>query len=213
MKKVLIVGAGGHAQVVADILMCDADSISTLKVTPVGYLDDNLQILDHKYLGIPVVGSLQKISIIEHDYVVVAIGNNQRRKQIFDQLVSANENLLTVIHPSAIIAPSATIGIGTMICAGAIINPCVTIGNNVIINTGSTIDHHNHIANHVHIAPGVNLGGTVTIEEGAFIGIGASIIPQQHIGEWSTIGAGATIITNIEPNTTYVGTPGRKIQT
>jgi sugar O-acyltransferase (sialic acid O-acetyltransferase NeuD family) len=206
MKRILIVGAGGHAQVVADILMCS-------EITPVGYLDDNPQIFGNQYLGISVIGNVQQISKIEHDYVVVAIGNNQRRKQIFEQLVSANENLLTVIHPSAIIAPSATIGIGTMICAGAIINPCSIIGNNVIINTGSTIDHHNHIADHVHIAPGVNIGGIVTIEEGAFIGIGASIIHQQYIGAWSTIGAGATIITNVERNTTYVGTPGRKIQT
>jgi sugar O-acyltransferase (sialic acid O-acetyltransferase NeuD family) len=211
MKKILIIGAGGHAQVVADILICSA-KLFPEPASPIGYLDDNPKIVGQYYLGIPVLGSLKHLSTIGHDHVVVAIGNNQRRKQIYDQLVSANENLLTVIHPSAIIAPSATIGIGTMICAGAIINPCSTIGNNVIINTGSTIDHHNHIADHVHIAPGVNLGGTVTIEEGAFIGIGASIIPQQHIGAWSTIGAGATIITNVEPNTTYVGTPGRKIQ-
>lgn len=205
MKKVLIIGAGGHAQVVADILMC-------AKIVPIGYLDDNPQSLGKRYLDIPVLGSLSQVPEVKHDYVIVAIGNNQRRKQIFDHLVSVNESFLTAIHPSAIIAPSATIGIGTMICAGAIINPCSIIGNNVIINTGSTIDHHNTINHHAHIAPGVNIGGTVSIEEGAFIGIGASIIPQQSIGAWSTVGAGATIITSVEPNTTYVGTPGRKIQ-
>lgn len=210
MKKILIIGAGGHAQVVADILTC-ATKISTEPVFPIGYLDDNPNITGHSYFNITVLGNLQQISIIDHDYVVIAIGNNQRRKQIFDQLISANENLLTVIHPSAIISASATIGIGSMICAGAIINPAATIGDNVIINTGSTIDHHNNIANHVHIAPGVNLGGEVTIGEGTFIGIGASVIPQRQIGKWSIIGAGATIITNVEPYKTYVGTPGKKL--
>jgi sugar O-acyltransferase (sialic acid O-acetyltransferase NeuD family) len=209
MYKILIIGAGGHAQVVADILICGC-KLSSKNAHPIGYLDDNPKIVGQSYLNIPVLGNLQQISTIDHDYVVVAIGNNQRRKQIFDQLKLANENFLTVIHPSAIISTSVTIGVGSMICAGAIINPAATIGNNVIINTGSTIDHHNHIADHVHIAPGVNLGGEVTVAEGTFIGIGASIIPQRQIGEWSIIGAGATIITNVEPHTTYVGTPGKK---
>jgi sugar O-acyltransferase (sialic acid O-acetyltransferase NeuD family) len=207
MQKILIIGAGGHAQVVADIII--ATHNFTKQLISIGYLDDNLQVGSQR-IGIPVLGSLRQISDIDHDYVVIAIGNNQRRKQIFDQLTLANENFLTVIHPSTIIAASATIGIGSMICAGAIINPAVTIGNNVIINTGSTIDHHNHIADHVHIAPGVNLGGEVTIGEGTFIGIGASVIPQRQIGEWTTIGAGATIITNVEPHSTYIGTPGKK---
>ncbi len=208
VKKIIIIGAGGHAQVVADILMCHAKTFGD--IIPIGYLDDNHKILGNLYLGLPVLGTIAQLSSIEHDQVIIAIGDNDRRKQVFESLQTQGEQFFTAIHPSAIISPSAKIGIGTMICAGAIINPETSIGNNVILNTGSTVDHHNRIEDHVHIAPGVNLGGTVTVKAGAFVGIGARVIPQREIGAWSIVAAGATIITDVEPNSTYLGVPGRK---
>ncbi len=207
MNKVIIIGAGGHAQVVADILQLEGNSI------PLGYLDDNPNLLGHFYLDLPVLGTMKQISEIKHDRVIVAIGDNARRKQIFKSLKQQGEKFATAVHPTAIISPSAKIGVGTMICAGAIVNPEASIGDNVILNTGSTIDHHNLIEDHVHIAPGVHLGGTVTVREGAFIGIGAKVIPQREIGAWSIIGAGAAIVNNVEPKSLYVGVPGRKYKT
>jgi sugar O-acyltransferase (sialic acid O-acetyltransferase NeuD family) len=204
VDKVIIIGAGEHAQVVADILRLDGKSVL------LGYLDDNLKLHSNFYLGLPVLGSIEQISVIEHDRIIIAIGDNARRKQIFESLRQQERKFITAIHPTAIIAPSAKIGIGTMICAGVIVNPAASIGNNVILNTGSTIDHHNQIEDHVHIAPGVNLGGTVTVREGAFIGIGAKVIPQREIGCWSIVGAGAAIINDIEPKSLYVGVPGHK---
>jgi acetyltransferase EpsM len=210
VKKIIIIGAGGHAQVIADILICHAKLFDD--ILPIGYLDDNPKILGNLYLGLPVLGTTAQLSSIEHDLVIIAIGDNHRRKQVFESLQAQGEQFFTAIHPSAIISPSAKIGIGTMICAGAIVNPETSIGNNVILNTGSTVDHHNRIEDHVHIAPGVNLGGTVTVKEGAFIGIGARVIPQREIGDWSIVAAGATIITDVEPNSTYLGVPGKKRQ-
>jgi acetyltransferase EpsM len=204
VNQVIIIGAGGHAQVVADILQVEGNSI------PLGYLDDNPNLLGHSYLGLPVLGNMETISEIEHDRIIIAIGDNARRKQIFESLKQQGEQFATAIHPTAIIAPSAKIGMGTMICAGAIVNPEASIGDNVILNTGSTIDHHNQIEDHVHIAPGVHLGGTVTVREGAFIGIGAKVIPQREIGCWSIVGAGAAIVNDIEPKSLYVGVPGHK---
>jgi sugar O-acyltransferase (sialic acid O-acetyltransferase NeuD family) len=177
---------------------------------PLGYLDNNAKLLGHFYLDLPVLGNIEQISELEHDLIIVAIGDNARRKQVFDLLTDLGEEFATAIHPTAIISPSAKIGVGTMICAGAIVNPEASIGDNVILNTGATIDHHNQIEDHVHIAPGVNLGGTVSVREGAFIGIGAKVIPQREIGAWSIVGAGAAIVSNVEPKSLYVGVPGRK---
>lgn len=207
MEKIIIIGAGGHAQVVADILIWMTKYNSD--IMPIGYLDDNPQLLGHTYLGLPVLGKTAQLSEIAHDRIVIAIGSNTRRKQVFDSLTAQGAEFFTVIHPSATISPFAKIGAGTMICAGAIVNPAASIGDNVILNTGSTVDHHNQIENHVHIAPGVHLGGEVNVREGAFIGIGARVIPQREIGAWSTVGAGATIITDVESKSTYIGTPGR----
>lgn len=210
MKKIIIIGAGGHAQVVADILMSSA-RIFPESAVPIGYLDSNPNITGRSYLGLPVLGCLDEISQIDHDYVIVAIGNNRIRQRIFNSLAATNEKFITAIHPSAIVADSAVIGVGTVVCAGVIVNPAVSIGDNVILNTGSTIDHHNDISNHVHIAPGVNLGGTVTVGEGAFVGLGANVIPQLQIGDWSIIGAGTTLITDVESHAKYVGVPGKRL--
>jgi sugar O-acyltransferase (sialic acid O-acetyltransferase NeuD family) len=207
VEKILIFGAGGHAQVVADILICMTKYHTDLM--PIGYLDDDLQLLGNIYLGLPVLGKTDRVAEIDHDRVIIAIGNNARRKQLFESLKAQGKKFFTAIHPTAIISPFAKIGVGTTICAGAIVNPTASIGNNVILNTGSTVDHHNQIEDHVHIAPGVNLGGAVKVNEGAFIGIGAKVIPEREIGAWSTVGAGATIVTDVESKSMYLGTPGR----
>ncbi len=93
MNKVIIIGAGGHAQVVADILQLGGKSV------PLGYLDDNPQLLGHSYLGLPVLGNMEQISAIEHDRVIVAIGDNARRKQIFESLQLRGEQLLPPFIP------------------------------------------------------------------------------------------------------------------
>jgi sugar O-acyltransferase (sialic acid O-acetyltransferase NeuD family) len=204
---VLILGAGGHAQVVADILwrMQEAGA----DVTPVGYLDDNPALLDQHFLDLPVLGCLADLPNIAHDAVIVGIGDNTTRRGVFRRLQSQGERLIAACHPQAVIAPDVLVGPGSMICAGVVVNPGSHIGANVILNTGCTVDHHNHIADHVHLAPGVHLGGEVTIGEGTFVGIGSTVIPGRTIGAWTMIGAGSVVNKDIPDQVTAVGVPAR----
>lgn len=206
MQRVLIVGAGGHAQVVADILQRSADLGGV--VAPIGYLDDAPPRWGQTLLGLPVFGSIDDRRRVDYDALVVAIGDNSVRSRIFHQLREEGERFATAIHPHATIATGVVIGGGTMICARAVITPGTTIGANVILNTGSTVDHHNQICDHVHIAPGAHLGGDVTVEEGTLIGIGATVMPQIRIGAWSVVGAATLVNRNLPPNVVAVGVPG-----
>jgi sugar O-acyltransferase (sialic acid O-acetyltransferase NeuD family) len=208
--RVVVVGCGGHGQVVADALLCAARAGSDVK--PIGYVDDDPAQAGLVLLGLPVFGRIEQLAQVPHEGVVVAIGDNQTRHTIFNVLSSRNERLLIARHPSAIVADSATIGPGTMICAGAIVNPCSIIGANVILNTGCSIDHHNQIGDHVHIAPGVHTGGTVTVGEGALVGIGATIMPGLTIGARSTVGAGALVDEDVPSGVTVVGLPARPVR-
>lgn len=210
MQRVLILGAGGHAQVVADILLRASEAGAP--VSPIGYLDDNPQRIGASLLGLPVLGRLDDRTRIAYDALVIAIGNNVARRLIFMQLQQTGEQLAIARHPSAVIAPDVIPGPGSMICAGAIVNPGSVIGANVILNTGCTVDHHNRIGDHVHIAPGVHLGGDVQIEEGGFVGIGATVMPQRRIGAWSVVGAGALIHRDVPPWTVAVGVPARVVK-
>ncbi len=210
MTGVLILGAGGHAQVVADILLHMHEAGDDL--APIGYLDDNPQIAGQRFLGLPVLGPLVALGTIEHHATIVGIGDNRTRCRIFTQLVNQGERLMIARHPRAIIAPDVAIGAGSVICAGVVVNPGSMIGSNVILNTGCTVDHHNTIGDHAHIAPGVHLGGDVRIGRGTLVGIGATVIPQRAIGAWSAVGAGSVVTKNVADDVVAAGNPARVIR-
>ncbi|NDV27149.1 acetyltransferase [Desulfovibrio sp. JC010] len=203
MKKIIIMGAGGHGQVVADALL------QMEKATPVAFVDESRELHGKELMGIPVPGGNAEINKIEHDGIVIALGNNELRRRIFSELKQAGENLFTVIHPRAIIAPDVTIGDGCMILAGAVINTQAEIKDNTIINTNSTIEHHNVIGPHAHIAPGATLGGEVTVEEEAMVGIGATVLPRTVIGSQAVLGGGSTAIKDLPDGSTAAGVPAR----
>jgi sugar O-acyltransferase (sialic acid O-acetyltransferase NeuD family) len=207
--RILVVGAGGHAQVVADILLRMQERDRA--VEPIGYVDDNPSFAGQKLLGLTVMGTTGDTGKLAHDAVIVAVGDNADRRRLFDQLRQAGERFAIARHPQAVIAPDVTIGVGTMICAGVVINPGSVIGSNTILNTSSSIDHHNHIGDHVHIAPGVHLGGEVAVEEGALVGIGALVTPRRRVGAWSIVGAGLLVHKDVPAGVKSVGAAARVI--
>lgn len=202
----LIIGAGGHGHVVADILL--AARAAGDGAQPAGFLDDDRSLAGATFLGLPVLGCLGDLLRIPHDAVVVAIGDNAVRARVFGALPKS-ESLTVARHPSAVLASSCSIGAGSMICAGVVVNPSSRVGVNVILNTGCTIDHHNMIGDHAHIAPGVHLGGNVKVGEGALVGIGATVMPGCTIGAWSVVGAGALVKDDVPDGATAVGIPAR----
>lgn len=203
-KDVIIIGAGGHAKVIADIIYKSGDNL-------IGFLDDNLANKGKEiYLGKKVLGTTKDIENYNKNYFIIGIGNNSIRKKINNE---NNLKLYTAIHPSAIIAQDVKIGIGSVIMAGVVINPGTVIGKNCIINTSSSLDHDNLLEDYVHISPGAHLAGTVHIKEKTWIGAGSTIINNITINQNNIIGAGSVVIKNIEEeNGTYVGVPVRKIK-
>ncbi|MCX6843322.1 MAG: acetyltransferase [candidate division WOR-3 bacterium] len=206
---VLIVGAGKHAQVVADILLRMRERDEA--VDPVGYLDDDPSLAGRKFLGLPVLGATGDFGKLAHDAVVVAVGSNAIRRRLFDQLRQAGERLFTARHPQAVVAPDVVLGDGTVVCAGVVVNTGSAVGANVILNTSCSVDHHNRIGDHVHIAPGVHLGGEVVVDEGALVGIGALVTPRRRVGAWSIVGAGLLVHHDVPAGVKTVGAAARVI--
>jgi sugar O-acyltransferase (sialic acid O-acetyltransferase NeuD family) len=209
MTRVLIVGAGGHAQVIADVILSRArlgDDVQLL-----GFVDDNPDQLGRKILGVKVLGLSSQCLEFQPEAVIVGIGDNATRARMYDQLKAGGVTIGTAIHPRAVVAADVEIGGGSVVFANAVINTGSIVGPNVIVNTGATVDHHARIGAHVHIAPGVHLGGTVTIGEGAFVGLGSSVVPNRTLGAWSVIGAGAAVIHDVPPRTTVVGVPAKPL--
>lgn len=201
-KDIIIIGAGGHAKVIADIIYKSGDNL-------IGFLDDNLSLQGKKiYLDKKVIGTTKDIDKYKEYYFVIGIGNNSIRKKINNE---NNLKLYTAIHPSAIIAQDVKIGTGSVIMAGVVINPGTVIGKNCIINTCSSLDHDNLLEDYVHISPGAHLAGTVSVKEGTWICTGAIIKNNITIGKNNIIGAGGVVIKDIiEENATYIGVPARR---
>jgi len=208
--RVLILGAGGHGLVVADILLC-AHRAGGVAV-PIGYLDDAPTLRGQSRLGLPILGPLEQLDGVPHDGVIVAVGDNATRQKLYEQLRQRGERFATGVHPRSVIASDVQVGPGTMVCAGAIVNPGSVVGQNVILNTGCSVDHHNCIGDHVHIAPGAHLGGDVSIGEGTLVGIGATVMPQRQVGDWAVVGAGSVVHSDLPDKVVAAGFPARVVR-
>ncbi len=203
--RVVIVGSGGHGVVVLDALwrMREAGA----DVLPVGIVS----LCDHgkEILGVPVLGGHDAVDRVEHDAMVLAVGDNRTRSHLAGEF--GPRTFCTVVHPSATVSPEAVIDHGAMILAGAVVNPRTRIGAHAILNTGCTVDHDCTVEPFCHVAPGAHLAGFVQLGQGAFMGIGSCAVPEVHVGEWAVAGAGAAVTTDAAADTTVVGVPARPI--
>jgi sugar O-acyltransferase (sialic acid O-acetyltransferase NeuD family) len=201
--KILIVGGGGHARVVADILLA-MDSME-----PVGFVTGDVPAGSPGPLGLKVLGGDDDVPRIPHDGLVVAVGENGIRRRLFERFAAQGETLVNAVHPSAILAPDVVLGRGCVVCPGAIVNTGTVIGDNVILNSGCVVEHECAIADHVHVGPGAKLAGAVRVGEAAFIGLGAAVVPGVAVGRASVVGAGSVVLRDVEPEVTVVGVPAR----
>ncbi len=200
MKKVIIIGASGHAKVIADIVIKSGDEL-------VGFLDDNTE-LPKSVIGYPYLGVIDRYHEYEENCnFIIGIGNNQVRKKIAERV---DVNWYTAIHPSAQIAIDTVIGDGTVIMANAIVNTSATIGKHCIINSGAIIEHDNVIGDYVHISPNATLCGTVSVGNLTHIGAGVTIKNNTSICDSVIVGAGGVVVKDIFEKGTYVGVPVKR---
>lgn len=199
-KKVVVIGAGGHARVIADIIKCSGDEV-------IGFLDDRNPA---EFPSLKILGCVDdaKAYISGGAQFVVGIGKNEAREAIVQRLGVLS--YYTAVHPSAVIAYDVVIGEGTVVMANAVINTGSHVGNHCIINTAATVDHDNNLSDYVHLSPGVHLSGTVTIGKGTWLGTGVVVSNNVNICGGCTIGAGAVVIKSIKATGTYVGAPAKK---
>lgn len=201
MKDLIIIGAGGHGRVIADI----AQKLGMYKT--ISFLDDGNA---KETMGLPIIGKTSNVEkYIDTADIFVAIGNSKVRSDFIEQLLAMGAKVPTLIHPSAIIGACVEIGAGTAIMAGAVINPCSKLGKGVILNTCSSIDHDCIIGDYCHIAVGVHIAGTVSLGDKVWLGAGATIKNNVSVCKDCIIGAGAVVVKDITETGIYIGVPAK----
>ena len=211
MKKILVIGASGHAKVIIDIIKKQA------KYEIFGLIDSyktkGTKINEHEILG--TEEDLSNIIDANNIYGgIIAIGDNWTRRKLYKKITSLSINFefITVIHPNVIIGENTIINSGTVIMAGSIINSDATIGKQCIINTKSSVGHDVVMKDFCSIAPGVTIGGDVLINKCSVISLGASIIECVEIGKHTVIGAGSLVNRNIRDYKIAFGVPAKEIK-
>jgi len=208
MIRVALIGGrlDGQAGVVLDMLSYhDEYQVSLI-------FDSTIDSIGTSKNGIPYVGNFNEYYdhySSEYDVVHIAIGDNRARDGYAKFCIANNIELLTIIHPSAVVSRKSTVSAGCFIGPNVVIQNGAKIGLAAIVNTAAIIEHDCIIGDFVHIAPGTVLAGRVTIQERSFVGIGSCIIPDIIVGNDAFIGAGSVVTHDLGSDTFAIGVPAR----
>lgn len=208
--RVMIVGASGHARVIADALLAGGTyalaGFATRKF-------ERTQLMER-----PVVdGDERLLAALDEDNdlrLVVGIGDNSQRQNVVERLAAAGfgGRFVAIVHPSAVVGRDVEMGVGTVVLAGAVINTGTKLGRHVVVNTRSSVDHDCEVGDYVSVSPGATLGGNVVAGRGSMVGLGASVLHGRSVGPEAVVGAGSVVVRDIAGGVVAYGVPARAVR-
>jgi len=206
-QKITIIGSGTYGEVIYELA-------TSLGHEVIGFYDDNKSKHGSYISSVPVLGGINFQNIdVENNSFVVAIGANDARTKLSKELVNRGGVLPSLIHPSAIISMSATIGQGCIIHANSFVWTNVVIEDFTIVSVNSNIAHHTILHSGCFVSTGCNVGANIEIGQKCFIGIGAILMTGiEQVGKSALIGAGSVVIKKVPDFAVVVGNPGRIIR-
>lgn len=202
-RKIVMVGSGGHATVLASIMRCQQQDIYAIVSNDTSVHDSVFRDLkvypsDHEFLR----EHLPQNVILVHGIGITP--SNCFSIQIYEKFRKNGFEYMQVIAKNSLIDVGASLGQGAQILSGSIIQFGASIGNGSVINTATSIDHHSKIGSLCHLAPGVTVCGNVTISDRCFIGAGAIILPGVNIGSDTVVSAGEVVKYDVPKNSFFV---------
>lgn len=213
-QRIILIGAGQHCNVVMYNIMaegkydvaCIAEvDESKWNTTVNGVLIEPFKNFDEQ--------AMRRIEGKYHtNFFFISFGAMRWRKPVYEFLSSHGWEAVNIIHPDAVVSPSALIGKGVLIECGCLITPSPIIGNNVVVNTGSQVNHDNVIEDNVYMASGVVLSGGVTIGENTLLDDGVVVTLGRKVGKNSLVGAGGIVTKDIPDGVVAYGNPCKVIR-
>lgn len=207
-QKCIIVGAGGQCRVILSLLQ-ERD----VGYLPIGIFDDVVN-KNEEILSIPVLGRVNSLEKYYNDgikNIFLAVGDNFKRKYIFDSVKGIGFCCPNLVSNKANVSQSANIGEANIICPFVHIGPQANISNNNIINTHSTIEHETVIQSHCHVATTSVVSGRSLLGDFVFLGAGTTVIDNVSIASETTVAAGSVVIDDIEASGyLYAGVPAKR---
>jgi len=204
MNELLIIGAGSGGRLIAEFIK-QQENFKIL-----GFLDDDKALQGRKVNGLKVIGTSLNLKKFSSSSFVVSVGKNMKaRESLFKKAVGAGLIPVNLIHSSAVVDKTATIGRGVIILANSVIGPFSRIGDNSFIFSACVIEHDCALSDNVYLSPAVSLAGNVRISKNTFLGINSCVIQGLKIGSNAIVGAGSVVLKNIADNSVVCGVPAR----
>ena len=205
MHEIVIVGAGGFGR---ELLHWAQDAFPSDKFRIKGFLCKDPNELDGFHTKLPILGDENKYEVKDEDRFLFAIGNVDIKERVVSALKKKGARFISLIHPTARVAPTARIGEGVVICPFVIVSDCAEVGDFVTLNYYSSCGHDTKIGPYCILSPYAIVGGASILEERVFMGMHATIAPCKRVGRGSKISANSAAMNDVSPNTLVYGVPG-----
>ena len=210
MTPVAVYGVGGMGREVAETVRAAAAAGQDWSV--LGFLDDSPASQGARVLDLPVLGPGEWIADHPQVKLVLGIGHPWTRHRVVNEALALGGEWVSIIHPQVVVAPSASVGEGSVVFAGCVLSARSRLGRFSYLNYNAVVSHDAVVGDFAWIMSQVALSGNVRVGEGAFVGVGASTRQGVSIGEWTIIGAGAAVVRDIPPFCVAVGVPAKPIR-
>jgi len=207
-RRIVIVGAGGFGR---EVLQWARDAWPEQASRVGGFLSDDPHRLDGFKTGAAILSAVGNYRPAAGDYLLLGIGVPYSRRRVAEQLLAWDARFLTLVHPRAIVAPTASIGHGAIICPFAIVSDSAELGRFVLANYHASFGHDAAAGEYAVLSPYATLGGGARIDEEVFLGLHASVGPGIAVGARSKVSANSCVLSATPADSLVYGVPGRVV--
>jgi UDP-3-O-[3-hydroxymyristoyl] glucosamine N-acyltransferase len=184
MDNLIFVGGGGFFTEVHSYIVQDQLNGLLPEVSVKGIIDDNP---DLSIAGVDYLGQIDDYQVQGHDLFIITIGAPLPRARIHALLSQQGGRFFTYIHPSSLVAPSASIAQGVILCPNTIVNVNAVVQANVAVNVFSSIGHDAQVNEHSVLSPYCAVNGNAKVGSECFLATRVTMFPGAELGDKSIV--------------------------
>jgi sugar O-acyltransferase (sialic acid O-acetyltransferase NeuD family) len=209
----IVLGAGGLGREIADIARAMNQERAEWDI--LGFLDDDQTLSGSHVNDLPVLGGFDQLHRFDYAQIALALATPrdvELRARVSEQLACAPSRLATLVHPSASISETCTVGTGSVLFAGVVATANVTIGRQVVAMPHVVFTHDDVVDDFATFGAGARIAGRVHVGRCAYVGAGALVRENVRVGAAALVGMGSVVTRDVPPGETWAGVPATRLR-